>query len=201
MIPRGAYLCTVMFARGLIVNRFVVCLTLGSLALAGCSDARRTLGLDRAPPDEYTVVARAPLSVPPEFGLKPPRPGAARPQEASTRQQAANTVFGGSTASRMLAGSASPGEATLLTQAGADKTPADIRATIDRETQALVVADRRWVDSLIFWQKQEAPYTVVNPQEEARRLRENAAQGKPVTDGNTPTVERKRKAPLEGLFN
>ena len=35
---------------------------------------------------------------------------------------------------------------------------------------------------------------------EAKRLHDNAALGQPVNAGNTPTIERKRKAPLEGIF-
>ena len=71
---------------------------------------------------------------------------------------------------------------------------------MDQETSALIVADKRWIDRLLFWQTQEAPYQIVDPKKESQRLREAQAQGKPVNDGVVPTIERKRKAPLEGLF-
>ena len=48
----------------------------------------RTFGLTRDAPDEYTVTTRAPLSMPPDYNLRPPRPGSPRPQEQSERQQA-----------------------------------------------------------------------------------------------------------------
>ena len=74
-------------------NAFFVTATLvvGALALSACSNASRTLGLDPAPPDEFTVVSKAPLTIPPDFNLRPPKPGAARPQEQTptTRAQAA----------------------------------------------------------------------------------------------------------------
>src|SRR5213080_4115971 len=62
----------------------------GALALAACSgdELTRTFGLTRDPPDEFQVTTRAPLSMPPDFSLRPPRPGASRPQELSQRQQA-----------------------------------------------------------------------------------------------------------------
>jgi hypothetical protein len=179
--------------------RSAATLAVAVVMVSGCGDARRTFGLDHAPPDEFTVVKQAPLSMPPEFALRPPRPGAARPQDVAATQQAAASVFGGG--GRSFAAGSSAGESALLQQAGAGNARSDIRAQIDAETRSLVVADRRWVDRLIFWQKQEPPYTVVNAQEEAKRLRENAAQGKAPTEGTTPTIERKRKAPLEGLFN
>ena len=57
----------------------LVFLALGALVLSGCSGARQTFGLDRKPPDEFSVVTRAPLAVPPEYQLRPPQPGAPRP--------------------------------------------------------------------------------------------------------------------------
>ena len=50
--------------------------------LAACSlqAARQTLGIEKQSPDEYLVVERAPLSLPPNFDLRPPTPGAAQAQ-------------------------------------------------------------------------------------------------------------------------
>ena len=58
----------------------------GSLALlAGCSGDQltRTFGLARDSPDEHTVTTLAPLSIPPDYNLRPPSPGAPHPQEQS----------------------------------------------------------------------------------------------------------------------
>ncbi len=52
----------------------------------------------------------------------------------------------------------------------------------------------------MFWREPQATGDIVDAIEEAKRLRENAALGKPVTDGETPTIERRRKGLLEGLF-
>ncbi|HYH17806.1 MAG TPA: DUF3035 domain-containing protein [Azospirillum sp.] len=181
-------------------------LALAALAVSGCSDVRRSIGLDRASPDEFSVVSRAPLSMPPDLRLPPPRPGAMRPQDAMPSQAAAATVLGVTPAGGSSRGTSarpsaeSRGEMALLSKAGADRAEPNIRATVDQETTALIVADRQWIDTLLFWQKQEQPYTVVDPQKESQRLREAQAQGKPVNDGTVPTISRKRKGPLEGLF-
>jgi hypothetical protein len=183
----------------------LVCLALGTLVLSGCGGARQTFGLDRAPPDEFSVVTRAPLAVPPEYNLRPPQPGAPRPQESETRQQAASAVFGSAPVTRQQATAASPavttGESALLAQAGATQTSQGIRSTVNQETTAMAAQDRRFIDSLLFWRTPEPPGTVVNAQKEQQRLRENSALGKPVTEGDTPIIERRSKAPLEGLFN
>ena len=72
------------------------------LCLSACSgdELTRTFGLTRDAPDEFQVTTRAPLSMPPDFTLRPPRPGATRPQELTQRQQAEaalvpDTVLGG----------------------------------------------------------------------------------------------------------
>ncbi len=180
----------------------LACLAAGSLMLAGCSGWRQTFGLDHAPPDEFTVVTQPPLSLPPDFNLRPPRPGAPRPQEIGTIQAASSTVFGITQApgAERVKSAASPDEVVFLTQAGAKNALPNVRATIDAETRNLVDADKSWVDRLIFWQKQEPQTFTVDAAAEAKRLQTNAALGKPVTTGGTPTIERKRKAPLEGIF-
>jgi hypothetical protein len=61
--------------------------------------------------DEFAVQRRAPLVVPPDFALVPPKPGAPRPQEADSSTQALQALFGGP-AQR------SDGENALLNAAG-----------------------------------------------------------------------------------
>jgi len=183
----------------------LVCLALGALVLSGCSNARQTLGLDRKPPDEFSVVTRAPLAVPPEYKLRPPEPGAPRPQESDTRQQAASAVFGSAPQTRQQAAASSAaatsGESALLAQAGATQVQPGIRSTVNQDAVKAASENQHFIDSLLFWQKQDPPGTVVNAQQEQQRLRENAALGKPVNEGTTPVIERRQKAPLEGLFN
>src|ERR1700710_1416191 len=85
------------------------------LLLGGCSgdSLSRTFGLTRDAPDEYTVTTGAPLSIPPDYNLRPPRPGAARPQEQSEREQAAEALVP-QLALGTPQGSASPGQSALV---------------------------------------------------------------------------------------
>jgi Protein of unknown function (DUF3035) len=74
------------------------CFALGFLCLAGasllpgCTDLKRSIGLEKTSPDEFAVESRAPLTIPPDFELRPPQPGAARPQEKSSGQQARQVI-------------------------------------------------------------------------------------------------------------
>ncbi|HEV2336654.1 MAG TPA: DUF3035 domain-containing protein [Stellaceae bacterium] len=69
----------------------VACLS-ANLLLPGCSGIRQAIGLDRVGPDEFAVESRAPLTIPPEFDLRPPQPGAPRPQEASSADKARKVI-------------------------------------------------------------------------------------------------------------
>ena len=62
------------------------------LLLTACSDWKRTLGIEKTPPDEFAVESRAPLTIPPDFNLRPPQPGAGRPQEVSSADRARNAI-------------------------------------------------------------------------------------------------------------
>jgi hypothetical protein len=175
-------------------------------ATAGCGNMRETLGLNKEPPDEFQVVARQPLSVPPEFELRPPRPGASRPQSSTVREQAQQTVFrqnedANATGGYQGNGAMSEGERSLLTQAGADKAPGDIREVMEQETERLAAADESFVDTLVFWRDSEGTNgSVIDPEKEAKRLRENAALGKDLTAGQTPTIERRERGLFGDLF-
>lgn len=62
------------------------------LLLPGCSDLRLALGMDRVGPDEFAVESRAPLLIPPDFNLRPPQPGAPRPQEVTAAERARRVI-------------------------------------------------------------------------------------------------------------
>ncbi|WP_216825487.1 DUF3035 domain-containing protein [Kiloniella sp. EL199] len=178
-----------------------------SLIITGCSDGlKEQIGLGKRAPDEFRVVSRAPLSLPPDYNLAPPRPGALRPQEGSAQGQAKRAVFnldgtaGPQKNSALEQAGRSDGEMALLESAGADEAPDDIRLLIDRETRQLNSESDRVVDTLIFWKDQPKPNSVVDPVKEAKRIQENAALGTR-GKGETESIVIEREAPLEGVFD
>lgn len=181
-------------------------------ALAGgCSSVKEQLGLTKQSPDEFKVVSRAPLSMPPDYNLRPPTPGAPRPQEGTTRDQAANAVFqySGNTlqpdqippiGEGESESAQSSGESALLQSAGASGVDPNIRQVVDSETSADEADSRTLADTLVFWRDPEPYGEVVDPAAEQKRLQENAALGKPTTEGETPVIVRKKRGMLEGIF-
>ena len=183
------------------------------LVLAACEGLRDQLGLNKKAPDEFTVVKKAPLVLPPDFSLRPPAPG--EPQQAArsallgtppnrvTERQPTLAPAPAPTArlnAPNLPASQTAGESALLRQANAEGANGGIRAVVDRETSALADKDRSFTDRLIFWQETPPPGTLIDAQKEAQRLRENAAIGEPVTSGETPIIKRRRRGFLEGIF-
>lgn len=163
-----------------------------ALALTGCEGIKEELGLKQKPPDEFSVVTKAPLVMPPDFSLRPPEPGVARPQELSARKAAQSTVFGAGDQPAAGDGARTDGEKALLTLAGADGIDSGIRRTVNVETARMEEDNDSFLDTVIFWREpQKASYEVVDPVKEARRIRENAAAGRPINDGDTATIKRR----------
>lgn len=153
------------------------------LALAGCSSGmKKTFGLEANPPDAYQVGTLPPLSLPPELGqLQPPNPGQPPTQQVSAAQQGANVI----TSANALPGNnqaISPAGQAFLNQAG-PAPQSNIRAEVNQNA-AVSSRSGTFVNQLLG-ENPNAPQ-VVNPDEEQRRLQENAALGQPATKGATP---------------
>src|SRR5262245_16912226 len=69
-------------------------LLVAAALLGGCGDTRKALGFDKSSPDEFKIINRAPLSLPPDYALRPPQPGAVRPQEQAIPARAQAAVTG-----------------------------------------------------------------------------------------------------------
>ena len=177
------------------VIRVVSVALVSVLLLSACDGAREAMGLDKQSPDEFAVVTRAPLSMPPDFGQ--------RPQEAEVKD-AARDLLTRSAESKIRTSrldSVTQGEMALLRKAGATNPDPNIRRELDREPSIIAASDDSFVDSLIFWQEKQPPGAVVDADKESRRLRENAALGDAPPMGRSPTIVRKPKGWLEGIIN
>jgi hypothetical protein len=154
------------------------------LAVAACGMFENLGGAKKTSPDEFRIVTHAPLVMPPDAELRPPRPGAARPQETPASEQAP----GGGGA-----------EGALLARAGTERADPNIRGRVNEESRVIASSDQGFFDWLIFWQDRPPPGQVVDPVREQQRLRGAQAAGTPAT-GDTPTIQRRKKGFLEGIF-
>lgn len=177
------------------MKKSLILITLGTTVMFGASACEKTkeqFDFSKKPPDEFAVMKREPLEMPPNFNLRPPTPGAPRPQEQATEAQARAAVLGDpALANKPRVEAASAGEAALLQQAGAGYADPSIRAKVDQETAKMAEEDMPGIDQLkkMVGKDVEAPAVVVDPTAEAERIKANKAAGKSVSEGETPKIE------------
>jgi Protein of unknown function (DUF3035) len=184
----------------------VAMLGVATLPLGGCDSFNRAIGKTRVIPDEFQVVSNAPLAIPPDYALRPPRVGNG-PEQANPTDQARETVFRAGDSPSQPAPVApsknmSAGEQDLLRQAGATNAPSDIRRTVDADPTEGVPFDRGLVDKLLFWSGPTTPPSnqTLNPGEEQSRIRVAQSVARPggpaaapPADAPVPTFERGQK--------
>jgi hypothetical protein len=180
------------------MNRVIVAAAaLVAVGLAGCQSTQRALGMSKVTPDEFRVVTKAPLIVPPDYGLRPPAPGEPRPQELQPDSAARNALLG-----QRDAESRSDGERLLVAKAGAEKADPLIRYVVDDEFGDIAHKEKSFADTVMFWKKGDKPAPAAtganpetaNPEAEAERVAR--------LTGSQPIIIRRegdRKFKLPGL--
>lgn len=164
-------------------------------ASACSSGVRQALGAEKTVPDEFRVVTIAPLTVPPEYNLRPPRPGALRPEDVYPDQQAQRALFGDLEASQ-----ATDAEILFAARAGAAEADPAIRAIIDGETASVVRKSEGFADRILFWRDgqvitpEAAEPAPIDPADARARV-------EAVTGGGQVEIERRRsgRPKLPGL--
>ncbi|HEX6012331.1 MAG TPA: DUF3035 domain-containing protein [Geminicoccaceae bacterium] len=156
-------------------------LWLAVATLAGCGDTtvQERLGLGKRVPDEFQVVRRAPLVLPPDYNLRPPAPGAPPPQQQDTSAQA-EAILTGQPPRVPAEARQSQGELALLGQSPVEAEPG-IRQVLVAENQELVnLDDNRFLFILNFQRRALQPTgPVIDPVAERQRLQQAAASAAP----------------------
>jgi len=199
------------------------------LALSACTSetVRDTLGLERSSPDEFRVVSRPPLSVPPQFALRPPSNADASPNQLPADKKAQSLMNGQDTTadangslkadtavmpvtisnSRHGLSSATSSdkpatgaEAQFLKNAGADAADPNVRNTLVEEKYAVQEKkeDKSWWN---FWSSDDKKDPIVDSKKEADRIKQDEDAGKPVTTGDTPNVKPSDQGLLDSIIH
>jgi len=121
-------------------------LGLAVLGASGCASASRALGVSKTTPDEFRVVTKAPLVLPPDYALRPPSPGEPRPQELRPESQARAALMG-----QNAAASRSQGENLLAAKAGGERADPLIRYVVDDEFGDVAHKEKGFVDKIFGW--------------------------------------------------
>jgi Protein of unknown function (DUF3035) len=182
------------------VNRVIVATALiAATGLAGCVSTRNALGMNKVTPDEFRVVTKAPLVVPPDFSLRPPAPGMPRPQELQPESAARTALLG-----QREGEARSDAEKMLVAKAGADKADPLIRYVVDDEFGGVAHKEKSFADRVMFWKVDKTPVSAplstgdgaapIDPAAEADRISK-------LTGGKTVIIAREgdKKLKLPGL--
>lgn len=157
----------------MIVSKEFFCLiAAASLCLSGCTQTRKTLGLDRSELDGFDVYDHPDLTVPPSI-TDLPKPGSANGLSAAAplNESIKSRVLGASNAAQQQ--NHSPAVKNLLDKAGAghkdDKTA---RADVDKDAKS--GDSGTFIQKMLPWQKNRGD--TIDPVVEYDRFYENAAK-------------------------
>jgi hypothetical protein len=175
------------------------------------------VGLDKSAPDEFRVVSRPPLSVPPQFNLRPPGDtSSVAPNMAPAHVKAQSLILNDGEGNTyelpapnadtavvpvIVTGQqpANTAESQFLKNAGADVADSSVRRTLEEEkiTRQLEKEESSWWDSISMWEKKEP---IVDAKKESERIKKNTEEGKPVNDGDVAETKDKDRGVLGRIF-
>ena len=128
--------------------------TLGGMALVlvGCDSIREAAGVTKEPPDEFAVVTKAPLVMPPDYNLRPPKPGAAPTNQYSPTESAAATMFGEDPAeiAKQMTGDFSQEEKLILATSGGAVADHAIRQQLAADAKSMEATNDDLTNKLLF---------------------------------------------------
>jgi hypothetical protein len=188
-----------------------------ALSLIGCESIREAAGVTKEPPDEFAVVTKSPLVIPPDFNLRPPKPGAAPTNQASPTQAAQAALFGDdpAAAANALPGNFSPEERVLLADSGGAVADHSIRKQIAADAKQMEATDDSFTNELLFRTTDPYKGAPLNADAEAQRIEAARAQGQqiagtpnstnasgqpPTKPADSATIQKESGGWFDGIF-
>jgi hypothetical protein len=173
----------------------VSALALSAAVISGCSSTSRALGLQKSAPNEFNILTKAPLVIPPEYNLRPPEAGASSAENNYSQRSAREALLGD-----VDAAEPTRGEIALMARAGVNRSNPAIRLEIDGEN-SVERKSEGFSERVLFWRDGGVVDALGNPRPldpevEARRLESvNSATG----GGQVTISKRPGGAKLPGL--
>jgi hypothetical protein len=171
-------------------------------SLAACDSIREAMGVTKQPPDEFAVVTKAPLVVPPDYSLRPPKPGAAPLNQVSPTESAEAALYSDDpkTVASTISGNYSDGEKMLMAQTGAAAASDSIRQQIAADNTQTESADESFTDRLLFGGPSDPADAPVDANAEKARINpDKTAQPAPAADA--PEIKKDDSGGwLDGIF-
>lgn len=164
------------------MKKLIVSLLLVS-CVSACAIDKQTLGLGRRTPDEFTVITRKPLSLPPEYNVTPPTNKDISSNNISNEVK--TSVLGEKDSKNKLNNE----DISFLSTINADNSDKNIREELTNNSNP--AGNKKVVNKIMFW-KSEDNSTIIDNAAEAKRLKENKKQGNKINNGDIPVIEPKK---------
>lgn len=104
------------------------------ISLTACDSIRQATGAAKQSPDEFAVLTKAPLVLPPDYNLRPPQPGVASRNEPDPDDEARQVLFQDqATLLNQLGTNYSDGEKLLLAKSNALTVDPNIRSRVNAD--------------------------------------------------------------------
>jgi len=175
-----------------------------AVALTGCDTLRDAAGMGKSSPDEFAVLTKAPLVIPPDYNLRPPRPGVAPTNQVGPTDAAETALFGNNRAATDTSGNTSPIEQLVLNDAKVASADPAIRQHLASDRKKMLGADDTFTNDILFWQKPKTDAGAqLNADQEARRLDERKAGQTPGTapSSQSESQPKEDRGWLDGWFD
>jgi hypothetical protein len=161
----------------------------GALGLGGCQSASKALGMSKVTPDEFRVVTKPPLVVPPDFSLRPPAPGEPRAAELQP-ESAARAAY----QAAALAANRSAGEQLLAAKAGAATADPLIRFVVDDEFGDIAHKEKSFADRVMFWRKDQPRQAITTESGEVVEAAAEEERLRALTGGKAVVISRQAES-------
>lgn len=163
------------------------------MGLSACTQTTKALGITKNSPDEFNILTKAPLVVPPEYNLRPPQLGTSNAENNYSQKSAREALIGDIDETEPTRG-----EVVLMSKAGVGRANQEIRLEIDG-SNSVERKSKSFSDQVLFWrdgQVIQPDGSPMDPEVEARRIESM----KSATGGGEVTITRRPGgAKLPGL--
>lgn len=162
--------------------------------LSACSDNSNLIRISEKPPDEFAVIRKEPLVIPPNFNLRPP--GQSKKPTSDNASDKAKNVLTDSTAGKKRNGLPAPeklsaGDVILLKKTGYNEKKSGIREVLVTENSQILQNKGRveiLVERLVGDRNDKE---VLDPVLEVKRSQEIMATGENLVKSQQPVIIRR----------
>ena len=165
------------------------------VTLQGCSSFSSLMPNNRTVPNEFKVISNPPLSLPPDFNLRPPQ------KDAPIKRNSPEILFGSDISNEAPIDSADEG---FLSLTGASNKSDNIRSILDQEQAKQIEEDgkKNVLDKVLSYTRGDNEHKdpVVDSLAERKRIEESTKEGVHPAEGDVEESTPNKSGVLNRVF-